>query len=415
MAASIFIRNLHPNVTQSKLYQTFSSIGPLLSLHICLEPTTKRPLGYAYVNFVDQIHANRAIETMNFKLLEGRPIQIVGSERDPLLRKIKRPNVFVKNLDRSVTNRELYLAFAQFGTVLSSTVATDRNGISKGYGFVQFEDDDSVKRSISMLNSLMVKNKILFVQRFVEQKGNGVVKQNSANIYVKHIPKDLTDQGLREMFEKFGEIVSPKIMTDSDGSSRCFGFVSFESEEAALRAIFQMNGHILPNGEILCVCRAQTKKEREIAMKKVQSGLEMTNLCVTNLDDTVDDDRLRKEFQPYGTVITAKVIMKQERSIGIGYVCFSKQTDAEIAIAAVNGRTIGTKPMIVYLSNGLRSSSADKHLLNGNSSRPNWLDIVDSTVQADADEMEKRKPDMATVYRMLSPPDVSEISFIQSV
>ncbi|XP_037038631.1 polyadenylate-binding protein 4-like [Bradysia coprophila] len=420
--ASIFVRNLHQSVTEATLFHKFSSIGPLLSLHICRESTSNRSLGYAYVNFVDRIHANRAIETMNFELLEGSPIQIVRSERDPLRRKMQRPNVFVKNLDSSVTNREFFLAFSQFGKVLSSTVAKEPNGTSKCYGFVQFEDEESVKRSIFLLNGLMVKNKILCVQRFVERKTNGPQaindspEQKSTNVYVKNIPKELNNQSLREMFEKFGKIVSPKIMTDSDGLSRGFGFVSFESPDAANRAISQMNGHILPNAKTpLCVCRAQTKKEREIAMKtqhQEHHGLEMGNLCVSNLDDTVDDDRLRMEFQPYGTVITARVITKQERSIGIGHVCFSRQSDAENAIAAVNGRMIGTKPIIVYLSNGVRSSFAEKRLLDASSHRPTRLDIVDKTLQVNGDittqAMDKRKPDMTTVYRMLSPPDASE-------
>lgn len=424
--ATIFVRNLHPNVTESTLYQTFSSIGPLRSLHICRESISNRSLGYAYVNFVDRIHANRAIETKNFVLLEDMPIQIVRSERDPLLRKMQHPNVFVKNLDSSVTNREFFLAFSQFGKVLSSTVAKEPNGASKCYGFVQFDDDDSVARSIFMLNGLMVKNKILCVQRYVERKTNELVngtQKQFTNIYVKNIPKTFNDQNLGEMFEKFGKIVSPKVMIDSDGLSRGFGFVSFESQDAALQAISQMNGHVLPNGKALYVCRAQNKKERETATKvqhQVHLRLATGSLCVANLDDSIDDDRLRKEFQPYGAVITAKVIMKQDRSIGIGYVCFSRPGDAEKAMAAVNGRMVGTKPIIVYLSNDVRASFAEKRLLDARSCRPNWLNIADSTLQADVNgtntleivdkAVDKQKFDMAAVYRMLSPPDATERS-----
>lgn len=72
------------------------------------------------MNFVDRIHANRAIETMNFDLMEGQAIQVVRSERNPLLRKTNSPNIFVKNLDVSVTSRELFFAFSQFGNVISS-------------------------------------------------------------------------------------------------------------------------------------------------------------------------------------------------------------------------------------------------------------------------------------------------------
>lgn len=425
--ASLFVRDLHENVTESMLYRKFASIGPLLSLRICRDAVSNRSLGYAYVNYSDQIHANRAIETMNFETIEGKSIQVVRSERDPSLRKINQANVFVKNLDKSVTNRELFLAFSQFGHVVSAKVAKDKHGESKCYGFVQFQDDDSVMRTIFTLNGSMVKNKILCVQRFVKNvngaQSNDKTKRKFTNIYVKNISKDLNDQGLCEMFEKFGKVVSPKIMTDSNGMSRGFGFVSFENSDAASNAITAMNGQIISSGRPLYVCRAQKKNEREIEMKRQHR--EFGNgtggsICVSNLDDTIDDNRLREEFQLYGNVITARVIMKQERSIGIGYVCFADVNDSVKAIAAMNGRIIGTKPIVVYSTDSTRSSLGQKRLSDLRSSyRPNWLGIANSTLEAngipnsdkpDASMRvnEKRKPDMATVFRMLSPPDIPQ-------
>ena len=47
------------------------------------------------------------------------------------------------------------------------------------------------------------------------------------------------------------------------------------------------------------------------------------NLYVKNLDDTIDDDRLRKEFAPFGTITSAKVMCEDGRSKGFGFVCFS--------------------------------------------------------------------------------------------
>merc|ERR1719341_3010726 len=47
------------------------------------------------------------------------------------------------------------------------------------------------------------------------------------------------------------------------------------------------------------------------------------NLYVKNLDDTIDDERLRKEFAPYGTITSAKVMNEEGRSKGFGFVCFS--------------------------------------------------------------------------------------------
>lgn len=38
------------------------------------------------------------------------------------------------------------------------------------------------------------------------------------------------------------------------------------------------------------------------------SGFQGVNLYVKNLDDSIDDERLRKEFAPYGTITSAKVL-----------------------------------------------------------------------------------------------------------
>lgn len=66
---------------------------------------------------------------------------------------------------------------------------------------------------------------------------------------------------------------------------------------------------------MLYVGRAQKKAERQQELKRKFEQLKMdrmtryqgVNLYVKNLDDTIDDERLRKEFTPFGTITSAKV------------------------------------------------------------------------------------------------------------
>merc|ERR1712088_1109299 len=74
------------------------------------------------------------------------------------------------------------------------------------------------------------------------------------------------------------------------------------------------------------------------------------NLYVKNLDDTIDDERLRTEFTPFGNITSAKVMCEEGRSKGFGFVCFSSSEEATKAVTEMNGRIIVSKPLYVALA-----------------------------------------------------------------
>ena len=119
----------------------------------------------------------------------------------------------------------------------------------------------------------------------------------------------------------------------------------------------ELNGSDI-GGKTLYVGRAQKKAERQAELKKKFEQLKLerlnryqgVNLYVKNLDDTIDDERLRKEFTPYGTVTSARVMCEEGRSKGFGFVCFSSPEEATKAVTEMNGRIIVAKPLYVALA-----------------------------------------------------------------
>ena len=66
---------------------------------------------------------------------------------------------------------------------------------------------------------------------------------SGANLFIYHLPRDLTDQDLATLFAGFGNIISAKVFVDKKTSeSKGFGFVSYENVAAAEAAIQSMNG-----------------------------------------------------------------------------------------------------------------------------------------------------------------------------
>ncbi|NWZ72255.1 PABP4 protein, partial [Acrocephalus arundinaceus] len=251
-------------------------------------------------------------------------------------------------------------------------VVCDENG-SKGYAFVHFETQDAADRAIEKMNGMLLNDRKVFVGRFKSRKEReaelGAKAKEFTNVYIKNFGDDMDDERLKELFGKYGKTLSVKVMTDPTGKSKGFGFVSFEKHEEANKAVEEMNGKDI-NGKMLFVGRAQKKAERQAELKRRFEQLKQerlsryqgVNLYIKNLDDTIDDEKLRKEFSPFGSITSAKVMLEDGRSKGFGFVCFSSPEEATKAVTEMNGRIVGSKPLYVALAQ--RKEERKAHLTN---------------------------------------------------
>ncbi|CAI4224114.1 unnamed protein product [Auanema sp. JU1783] len=362
--ASLYVGDLHPDVNEAILFEKFSTAGPVLSIRVCRDNASRLSLGYAYVNFQQPADAERALDTMNFDILHGKPMRIMWSQRDPAARRSGSGNIFIKNLDKSIDNKSIYDTFSLFGSILSCKVAVDDEGNSKGYGFVHFEKEEDALNAITKVNGMLLAGKKVFVGKFQPQaaraKERGECGTKFTNLFVKNFGEELDDDKLEKLFSAYGKITSFTVMKQQDGKSRGFGFVAFEKPEDAENAVAAMNDKVLDGSDLkLFVGRAQKKSERNAELKKKfeqhkserASKFSGVNLYVKNLDDSVNDETLRKHFEQHGKITSVKVMTDETgRSKGFGFVCFENPEEATKAVTEMNTKMVCSKPLYVAIA-----------------------------------------------------------------
>jgi polyadenylate-binding protein len=251
--ASLYVGDLHPEVSEAKLYEKFNAIGPVSSIRVCRDAITRRSLGYAYVNFQSPAHAEQALDQCNFDEMMGKPIRIMWSQRDPSVRRSGVGNIFIKNLQKDIDNKALYDTFIAFGNILSCKVAEDENGKSRGFGMVHYDSAEAAATAIEKVNGMLMNDQKVYVGPFKSRKERMDEYEEKArhftNVYVKNLDEDLTEAEFEDLFKEFGTITSralkmkePEEGEEVSKKNKGFGFVAFEKPEEVVKAVEAMNG-----------------------------------------------------------------------------------------------------------------------------------------------------------------------------
>ncbi|GCB62701.1 hypothetical protein scyTo_0011502 [Scyliorhinus torazame] len=128
--------------------------------------------------------------------------------------------------------------------------------------------------------------------------------------------------------DRYGKIVSTKAILDKT-TNKCkgYGFVDFDSPAAAQKAVAALKG----NG-----VQAQMAKQQE---------QDPTNLYISNLPPSVDEQELENMLKPYGQVISTRILRDANgTSRGVGFARMESTEKCEAVITHFNGKFIKTPP-----------------------------------------------------------------------
>lgn len=144
--------------------------------------------------------------------------------------------MFVGGLSWETTEDGLRGYFSKYGEISDSVVMRDSStGRSRGFGFVTFTNTSATAAVLAETHTLDGKtiDPKLAVPR--EHKPSPLGSDfRTKKLFVGGVAPTTTDDLLKRYFEKYGKVVEALLMTDRDtGRPRGFGFVTFESEDAA--------------------------------------------------------------------------------------------------------------------------------------------------------------------------------------
>lgn len=220
-------------------------------------------------------------------------------------------SLYVGDLAADVNEGLLFEIFNAVGPVASIRVCRDAvTRRSLGYAYVNYHQIADAERALDTMNYTQIKTRpcrIMWSQRDPTLRRSGV-----GNIFVKNLHESIDNKQLYDTFSLFGNILSCKVVNDREnGSSMGYGYVHYETAEAASAAIEKLDGMLI-DGQEVQVGLFMRRNERP-------GQADWTNCYVKNVPHEWDDARLNEEFSKFGEVLSA--------TVAVGYP--KKKTAAE--------------------------------------------------------------------------------------
>uniref|UniRef100_A0A7N6ATS5 RRM domain-containing protein n=1 Tax=Anabas testudineus TaxID=64144 RepID=A0A7N6ATS5_ANATE len=188
---------------------------------------------------------------------------------------------------------------------------------------------------------------------------NGGEQLSKTNLYIRGLHPGTTDQDLVKLCQPYGKIVSTKAILDKT-TNKCkgYGFVDFDSPASAQKAVTALKA-----GGV----QAQMAKQQE---------QDPTNLYISNLPLSMDEQELENMLKPFSQAISTRILRDANgTSRGVGFARMESTEKCEAIIQHFNGKYIKTppgvpvppEPLLCKFADGgqKKRQSQGKYLQNG--------------------------------------------------
>ena len=275
--ANLFVKGISRDANPRDIYELFAKYGEIISCKIC-EDEDGNLLGYGYINYYNLDSAEKAILNLNKTKFKDYELEVQHFKK--MNERFKTPSenksIYIKNIPNSIQNiDELKKIFSKYGKITWGELFKDSS--TRNYAILDFETVEGANKAKEEMNDKKINESdesglyVDFLQKKSERKRmlttkigdiNNKLNQEfkNCNLYVKNLPYELTEEKMKEIFSKCGEIKSVKISQfilvtkvkdkfENFKTSHGYGFVCYTSEEGAKNAIKEFNQKYLPGFE----------------------------------------------------------------------------------------------------------------------------------------------------------------------
>uniref|UniRef100_A0ABD2VTI6 RRM domain-containing protein n=1 Tax=Trichogramma kaykai TaxID=54128 RepID=A0ABD2VTI6_9HYME len=320
---NLIVNYLPQTMTQEEIRSLFSSIGEVESCKLIRDKLTGQSLGYGFVNYHRPEDAEKAINTLNGLRLQNKTIKV--SYARPSSEAIKGANLYVSGLPKNMTQQDLENLFSPFGRIITSRILCDNitvrqfvtgggdnlPGLSKGVGFIRFDQRVEAERAIQELNGTIPKGS---TEPITVKFANNPSNNNKA---IPPLAAYLTPQATRRFG---GPIHHP---------TGRFRYIPL----SPLSRYSPLAGDLLANSML------------------PGNAMNGSGWCifVYNLAPETEENVLWQLFGPFGAVQSVKVIrdLQTNKCKGFGFVTMTNYEEAVVAIQSLNGYTLGNRVLQV--------------------------------------------------------------------
>ena len=279
----LFVADLPNETTNEDLKRIFQDYHfQFATLTNCKNNMTK-----AQVYFENKDWATKARHELNGYILKpanctnitkGKPIRICKYEGKGSTKKTNiNQSLLVKNIDINMTQKEFYKIFLEYGDIVSGKIEYDESGISKGFGYIYYYNEESAEEAKKNLNRKSFFGKKLDIVNLIPGKKN---KNNTITLFVLNLPNEITEDKISDIFGQFGHVSNISV------NSRGFAYVSYNNFDSASKCLNQMKSNPIsfPGLPNVIVKYASSKEERESNKNFIKNNFDQNDSIQTNLN-----------------------------------------------------------------------------------------------------------------------------------